>query len=65
MIRGRLDEESGIASRYGTGPWAFFRGAMHEFSRPGMRNRVLLVLCSFTLQNMSGAAGTSLARLTC
>lgn len=56
MIRSRLAEEAAIAGSYGTGPWAFFRGAMHEFSRQGMRNRVILVACSFALQNMSGAA---------
>ena len=57
MIRIRLSEEAVIAGRYGTGPWAFFRGALYELSRKGMWNRVLLVFCSFTLQNMSGAAG--------
>ncbi|KAF9894158.1 hypothetical protein FE257_009131 [Aspergillus nanangensis] len=56
LIKGRLTEEDTIAARYGTGSWAFFRGAMEELSRKGMRNRVLLVLCSFILQNMSGAA---------
>ena len=57
MIRVRLAEEAVISTKYGTGSWAFFRGAMQELSRPGMRNRVILVLCSFILQNMSGAAG--------
>lgn len=57
MIRMRLDEESTIAESYGSGPWAFFRGALNELSQPGMRNRVLLVLCAFVLQNLSGAAG--------
>ncbi|KAH0490196.1 hypothetical protein TgHK011_001676 [Trichoderma gracile] len=56
MIRGRLLEESNIASRYGTGSWALFRGALYELSRKGMRNRIILVFCSFALQNMSGAA---------
>ena len=56
MLQNRLAEEASIAQTFGTGRWAFFRGAMSEFSRRGMRNRVLLVLCSFTLQNMSGAA---------
>lgn len=59
QIRIRLAEEKIIASRYGDGTWAFFRGALHELSRKGMWNRVLLVFCSFALQNMSGAAGTS------
>lgn len=57
MIRSRLADESIIASKYGSGPWAFFRGALFELSRKGMWNRVLLVFCSFALQNMSGAAG--------
>lgn len=50
-------EEADIAGRYGTGSWALFRGALYELSRKGMRNRVILVFCSFALQNMSGAAG--------
>jgi hypothetical protein len=57
MIRVRLTEEGMIASRFGAGRWAYFRGALHELSRKGMWNRVLLVFVSFTLQNMSGAAG--------
>lgn len=57
MIRGRLADEASIASRYGTGSWAFFRGALNEFSRKGMKNRVALIICAFILQNMSGAAG--------
>ncbi|UKZ78169.1 hypothetical protein TrVFT333_005904 [Trichoderma virens FT-333] len=57
MIRGRLMEENNIASRYGSGSWALFRGALYELSRKGMRNRIILVFCSFALQNMSGAAG--------
>lgn len=57
MIQGRLVEENNIASRYGTGSWALFRGALYELSRKGMRNRIILVFCSFALQNMSGAAG--------
>ncbi|KAL6832224.1 general substrate transporter [Trichoderma camerunense] len=56
MIRGRLMEENNIASRYGAGSWALFRGALYELSRKGMRNRIILVFCSFALQNMSGAA---------
>lgn len=60
MIRGRLAEEAIIAGQYGTGAWAFFRGAMYEFSRKGMWNRIVLVFCMFALQNMSGAAGMSL-----
>ncbi|KAI5468061.1 general substrate transporter [Mariannaea sp. PMI_226] len=56
MIRSRLSEEAAVAAKYGTGPWAFFRGALAELSRKGMWNRVVLVLCAFTLQNMSGAA---------
>ena len=57
MIRSRLADEAVIAGKYGSGPWAFFRGALFELSRKGMWNRVLLVFCSFALQNMSGAAG--------
>ena len=57
MIRKRLADESRVASRFGTGPWALFRGAISELTKKGMRNRVLLVFCSFALQNMSGAAG--------
>ncbi|KAF7563589.1 hypothetical protein G7046_g533 [Stylonectria norvegica] len=56
MIRGRLEDEARVASKYGNGSWAFFRGALYELSRKGMRNRVLLVFCAFALQNMSGAA---------
>ncbi|KAL7952957.1 general substrate transporter [Trichoderma compactum] len=56
MIRGRLVEENNIASRYETGSWALFRGALYELSRKGMRNRIILVFCSFALQTMSGAA---------
>jgi hypothetical protein len=59
MMRARLDDEAAVAAGYGTGPWALMRGAMHEFSRRGMWNRVVLVFCSFVLQNMSGAAGKS------
>jgi hypothetical protein len=57
MIRKRLADEARVASRFGTGPWALFRGAVSELTKKGMRNRVLLVFCSFALQNMSGAAG--------
>jgi MFS family permease len=57
LIQNRLNEEASVASKYGTGSWAFFRGAMDEFSRRGMRNRVFLVFCSFALQNFAGAAG--------
>ena len=57
MIRSRLAEEDLIAAKYGTGAWAFFRGALNELSQKGMWNRVLLVFVSFALQNMSGAAG--------
>lgn len=57
MMRGRIADEATIASRYGTGTMAFIKGAMFEFSRKGMWNRVLLVFCAFALQNMSGAAG--------
>ncbi|KIV93142.1 hypothetical protein PV10_04380 [Exophiala mesophila] len=52
----RLDGEAEISRKYGTGLWAYFRGALDEFSKKGMRNRVVLVFCSFTLQNLSGAA---------
>lgn len=61
QIRVRLAEEAAIASKYGSGPWSYFRGALYELSRKGMWNRVLLVFNSFALQNMSGAAG----RLSC
>lgn len=57
LIQNRLNEEAGVASKYGTGSWAFFRGAMDEFSRRGMRNRVFLVFCAFALNNLSGASG--------
>ncbi|KAJ5621645.1 hypothetical protein N7528_006428 [Penicillium herquei] len=56
LIQNRLNEEASVASKYGTGSWAFFRGALDEFSRKGMRSRVFLVFCAFTLQNFSGAA---------
>ncbi|KAK1763019.1 quinate permease [Phialemonium atrogriseum] len=56
MMRARLDEEAVIASRYGSGPKAFFLGAMNELLRKGMRNRGFLIFCAFALQNMSGAA---------
>lgn len=56
MIRSRLEEEEAIADRYGAGRWAYFKGAVNELSQKGMRNRVLLVLCAFTLNNMSGAS---------
>ena len=64
MLRLRLDEEAAVASRYGSGPYALFRGAMHEFSQKGMRNRVLVVFCAFTLQNLSGAAGKPILTIT-
>lgn len=57
-IQNRLNEEASVASKYGQGSWAFFRGAMDEFSRRGMRNRVFLVFCAFALNNLSGASGT-------
>lgn len=57
LIQNRLNEEASVASKYGQGPWAFFRGAMDEFSRRGMRNRVFLVFCAFALNNLSGASG--------
>ena len=55
-MQSRLDEEATIAARYGNGSLAFIRGALNELSRPGMRNRVLLVFCAFALQNLSGAS---------
>lgn len=58
MMRSRLIDEARVAGKYGNGSWAFFRGALYELTRKGMWNRVLLVFCSFALQNMSGAAGT-------
>jgi MFS family permease len=57
LIQNRLNEEASVASKYGLGSWAFFRGAMDEFSRRGMRNRVFLVFCAFALNNLSGASG--------
>jgi hypothetical protein len=60
QIRIRLEEEALIAKKYGSGSWSYFRGALFELSRKGMWNRVLLVFCSFALQNMSGAAGKSI-----
>ncbi|SPO03722.1 related to quinate transport protein [Cephalotrichum gorgonifer] len=56
MIQSKLAEEAAITKAYGTGAWAFFRGAMAEFMRKGMRNRVFLVFCSFTFMNLSGAS---------
>merc|ERR1712000_419405 len=55
-MRTRLEDEAMVASKYGSGSWAFFRGALFELSRKGMWNRVLLVFIAFALQNMSGAA---------
>ncbi|QKX53349.1 uncharacterized protein TRUGW13939_00427 [Talaromyces rugulosus] len=56
MMRNRLEEEEAISTRYGSGRWAFIRGAINELSQKGMRNRVFLVFCAFTLANMSGAS---------
>ncbi|KKY23020.1 putative quinate permease [Phaeomoniella chlamydospora] len=56
IMEHRLNEERALASSYGTGPMAYIRGALNELSRPGMRNRVLLVFCMFSLQNLSGAS---------
>ena len=58
-------EEASVASKYGQGPWAFFRGAMDEFSHRGMRNRVFLVFCAFALNNLSGASGMWFPSLSC
>ncbi|KAI4726155.1 MFS quinate transporter QutD [Aureobasidium sp. EXF-10728] len=55
-MQNRLNEEAAIAARYGNGSFAFIRGCLNELSRPGMRNRVLLVFCAFALQNLSGAS---------
>ncbi|RYP15899.1 hypothetical protein DL765_005433 [Monosporascus sp. GIB2] len=55
-IESRLAEEASISAAYGSGPWAFYRGAMKQFSQKGMRNRLVLVFCAFALQNVSGAA---------
>ncbi|KAF7551128.1 hypothetical protein G7Z17_g5243 [Cylindrodendrum hubeiense] len=60
MIKSRLADEALIAAKYGSGSWAFFRGSLTELSRKGMWNRVVLVFCSFALQNMSGAAGKAI-----
>jgi MFS family permease len=57
MLRARLEEEAAVASGYGSGSYALFRGAMHEFAQKGMRIRVVVITCAFTLQNLSGAAG--------
>lgn len=54
-MRDRLAEEAAVSGKYGTGRWAFFRGAMSELSRKGMRNRVWLIFCGFALQNFGGA----------
>ncbi|GKT94425.1 LOW QUALITY PROTEIN: quinate permease [Colletotrichum tofieldiae] len=56
MIRARLVEEAAVAATYGGGFYAYIRGSLHELSRKGMWNRLLLVFCAFALQNMSGAA---------
>lgn len=56
MLRQRLAEEAAVAKNYGQGPYALFRGAMHEFAQPGMRIRVFFIFCAFSLQNLSGAA---------
>ncbi|RYP06514.1 hypothetical protein DL764_003108 [Monosporascus ibericus] len=55
-IQSRLAEEASISAAYGSGLWAFYRGAMKQFSQKGMRNRLVLVFCAFALQNVSGAA---------
>ena len=57
MMRDRLAEEAAVSSKYGNGSWAFFRGALSELSRKGMRNRVWLIFCGFALQNFGGAGG--------
>lgn len=57
MIRARLADEASVAAGYGDGFFAYIRGSLFELSRKGMWNRLLLVFCSFSLQNMSGAAG--------
>lgn len=56
-IQVRLEEEAVIARGYGTGFYAYCRGALKELSMRGMRNRVWWIWCAFTLQNLSGAAG--------
>ncbi|KAI1259327.1 general substrate transporter [Xylariaceae sp. FL1019] len=56
QIQGRLEEEAVLASRYGTGAWALFRGGLAVLMQPGMRNRVALVFWAFTLTQFSGAA---------
>ncbi|EFQ35347.1 hypothetical protein CGRA01v4_13357 [Colletotrichum graminicola] len=56
MIQARLAEEAAVAAIYGRGFYAYIRGSLHELSRKGMWNRLLLVFCAFALQNMSGAA---------
>jgi hypothetical protein len=65
MLKARLEEEATIASGYGQGAYALFRGAMHEFSQKGMRIRVLVITCAFTLQNLSGAAGKKSSSIPC
>lgn len=61
-MRDRLAEEAAVAGKYGTGAWSFFRGALSELSRKGMRNRVLLIFCGFALQNFGGAGGMDFLR---
>lgn len=56
-MRDRVVEERAVAAEFGTGSWAFFRGALSELARKGMWNRVLLIFCAFALQNMGGAGG--------
>ena len=56
MMRNRLADEAAIAATYGSGVWAYIRGSLAELSRKGMRNRVFLVFCAFTLANLSGAS---------
>lgn len=56
-MQARLDDEAAMSAKYGSGLWGYFRGALNELSKKGMRNRVGLVFCAFALQNLSGAAG--------
>ncbi|TEA21559.1 Quinate permease [Colletotrichum sidae] len=56
MLQKKMDEEAVIANEYGSGQWAYFRGVVNVLCRKGMWNRMLLVLCAFTLNNLSGAA---------
>lgn len=56
MLQKKMDEEAAVASGYGTGQVAYFRGVADILCRKGMWNRLVLVFCIFALNNLSGAA---------